>query len=42
MIFKKYDFSLQKDRDKMIWTDRDLALTAAIAMCIGWMFGYFA
>jgi hypothetical protein len=42
MIFKRLDFSLQKNRDKMIWTDRDMVLVAAIAMCVGWFFGYFA
>ncbi len=42
MIFKKLDFSLQKNRDKMIWTDRDMALVASIALAVGWFFGYIA
>ena len=41
-MFKKYDFGLAKDREKMIWTDRDMALAAAVAMVVGWLFGFFA
>ena len=39
-MFKKYDFGLQKDRDKMILTDRDVALFCSIAMCMGFIFGW--
>ena len=35
MIFEKYDFSLQKYRDKMIYTDRDIVTLIVIAFLIG-------
>jgi hypothetical protein len=38
-MFKDYDYSLQKNRDKMIWTDRDLALVACIALVVGYLVG---
>lgn len=40
--FRKYDFNKQSDRDKMIWTDRDMALVASIALVVGWIFGWMA
>lgn len=42
MIFKKYDFYLQKNRDKMLWTDRDLALVGAASAALGFIIGYLA
>lgn len=33
------DYSLQKNRDKMIWTDRDLALIACVALVVGYIVG---
>jgi hypothetical protein len=38
-MFKKLDFRLQADRDKMIWTDRDLALVACVALVVGYFIG---
>ena len=38
-MFKKLDFRLQADRDKMIWTDRDLALVACVALVVGYVIG---
>lgn len=39
---KKRKEWLQSDRDKQIWTDRDMAFAAAVALCVGWVFGYIA
>ena len=38
-LFRKYDFGLAKDREKMIWTDRDLALVAIVFFTIGFIIG---
>jgi hypothetical protein len=40
--FRKYDFSMQEDRDKMLWTDRDLAFAAAVGLVVGYFFGWIA
>jgi hypothetical protein len=38
-MFKKLDFRLQADRDRMVWTDRDLALVACVALVVGYVIG---
>jgi hypothetical protein len=38
-MFKKLDYRLQADRDRMIWTDRDLALVACVALVVGYVIG---
>ena len=38
-MFKKLDFRLQADRDKMIWTDRDLAIVSCVALVVGYVIG---
>ena len=38
-MFKRLDFRLQADRDRMIWTDRDLALVACVALVVGYLIG---
>jgi hypothetical protein len=38
-MFKRLDFRRQADRDRMIWTDRDLALVACIALIVGYLIG---
>jgi hypothetical protein len=38
-MFKKLDYRLQAARDRMIWTDRDLALVACVALVVGYVIG---
>ena len=38
-MFKRLDLRLQAHRDKMIWTDRDLALVACVALVVGYLIG---
>ena len=38
-MFKRLDFRLQANRDKMIWTDRELALVACVALVVGYVIG---
>ena len=40
-MFKEYDYSLQKNRDKMLWTDRDLFYFLALGIGIGIIVGLF-
>ena len=43
MMFKELDMSLQKNRDKMLWTDRDLwyflFLGIGIGLTVGFLLG---
>ena len=38
-MVKRLDLRLQAHRDKMIWTDRDLALVACVALVVGYLIG---
>lgn len=42
-MFKDYDYSLQKNRDKQIWTDRDLwwffFLGSLTGLLVGFLLG---
>jgi hypothetical protein len=40
-MFKDYDYSLQKNRDKMLWTDRDLLYFLFLGMGLGLIAGLF-
>ena len=40
-MFKDYDYSLQKNRDKMLWTDRDLWYFLFLGVGIGIIVGLF-
>jgi len=33
------DFSLQSERDKMLWTDREMILAGIIGLIIGFVIG---
>lgn len=41
-MFRKYDMGLQADRDKMIWTKRDVAFMCSVALVVGFFFGWIA
>lgn len=39
-MFKRYNFILAKDREKMIWTDRDLTFMCSFCLALGYIMGY--
>ena len=39
-MFKDYDYSLQKNRDKMLWTDRDLFYFLFLGVGLGLVIGF--
>lgn len=38
-MFKQLDLRLQAHRDRMIYTDRDIALVACVALVVGYLIG---